>query len=544
MFAIFREVTPLVEPLSLDEAYLDVTENAWGETLATPVAKRLKERIRAETGLTASAGVAPNKFLAKIASGWKKPDGLTVISPDRVEPFLQQLPVDALWGVGPVTARKLRARGIERLVDVRTPIRTALRETVGSLADWLQQLAERHRRSAGRGRTAKRSRRASENTYPEDLTDLGHDSRPRSAKWRATRSAGSSGVSSWRVRSRSRFVTVISRRLRGAIRPRPRATSRRLSPARVRLLEKTDAGRRPVRLLGVSVHNFSGGQAIGSDGDRLPFGESLGRDVATPPESDVTDTWSPTQYEKFRTEREQPFADLLSLIHPAPSMRIVDLGCGTGRLTRRLHTQLNARETIGIDRSPRMLEVAQSEGELPGLQFAVGDIAQFSATGTFNVVFSNAAFHWVEDHAALVERLTASLAPGGQLVFQVPASHEDPSHTVADELATVAPFAAGFNGWRRPQPVLTPEAYARLLYQSGFTEQHVRLVIYPHVLDSREDVIEWMKGTLLTEYQRHLPAELFPAFMDAYRARLLPRLESARPFFFPFKRILCWGRRK
>src|SRR6266581_2760414 len=142
VFAIFREVTPLVEPLSLDEAYLDVTENAWGEPLATPVARRLKDRIRAETGLTASAGVAPNKFLAKIASGWKKPDGLTVISPDRVEPFLQQLPVDALWGVGPVTARKLRARGIERLVDVRAAELQALRDTVGSLADWLRQLAD------------------------------------------------------------------------------------------------------------------------------------------------------------------------------------------------------------------------------------------------------------------------------------------------------------------------------------------------------------------------------------------------------------------
>src|SRR5216684_2985975 len=141
VFTIFREVTPLVEPLSLDEAYLDVTENAWGETLGTAVAKRLKERIKADTGLSASAGVAPNKFLAKIASGWKKPDGLTVISPERVEPFLQQLPVDALWGVGPVTARKLRARGIERLTDVRNTDLSALRDTVGHLAEWLQQLA-------------------------------------------------------------------------------------------------------------------------------------------------------------------------------------------------------------------------------------------------------------------------------------------------------------------------------------------------------------------------------------------------------------------
>ena len=119
VFEIFREVTPLVEPLSLDEAYLDVTENAWGEPLAMNVARRIKDRIREATGLTASAGVAPNKFLAKIASGWKKPDGLTVIAPERVEAFLENLPVDALWGVGPVTAKKLHGAGIHTTRDVR-----------------------------------------------------------------------------------------------------------------------------------------------------------------------------------------------------------------------------------------------------------------------------------------------------------------------------------------------------------------------------------------------------------------------------------------
>src|SRR4029077_12723508 len=171
VFSIFREVTPLVEPLSLDEAYLDVTENSWGETLATAVAKRVKARILEETSLTASAGVAPNKFLAKVASGWKKPDGLTVIHPDRVEPFLQQLPVDALWGVGPVTANKLRARGIERLVDVRTTDERILREAVGSMADWLRQLANGvDDRPVTPHREAKSS--GSENTYPEDLTDI------------------------------------------------------------------------------------------------------------------------------------------------------------------------------------------------------------------------------------------------------------------------------------------------------------------------------------------------------------------------------------
>src|SRR3954469_13531390 len=173
VFDIFRRVTPLVEGLSLDEAYLDVTDNAWGETLGMTVARRIKQEIREATGLTASAGVAPNKFLAKIASGWQKPDGLTVIAPERVEQFLHGLPIDALWGVGPVTAAKLRARGIDRLIDVRTADATLLREAVGSLADWLDQLARGiDDRPVVATRTPKSS--GSENTFAADLTDLAH----------------------------------------------------------------------------------------------------------------------------------------------------------------------------------------------------------------------------------------------------------------------------------------------------------------------------------------------------------------------------------
>src|SRR4051812_31344478 len=129
------------EPISLKEDYLDVTETGGGEPLGRNVALRIKAAIREATNLTASAGVAPNKFLAKIASGWKKPDGLTVIAPERVERFLQGLPVDALWGVGPVTAARLRERGIEKLVDVRNVDDAILRDAVGSWGDWLRQLA-------------------------------------------------------------------------------------------------------------------------------------------------------------------------------------------------------------------------------------------------------------------------------------------------------------------------------------------------------------------------------------------------------------------
>ena len=262
VFAIFREVTPLVEPLSLDEAYLDVTENAWGEPLATRVAKRLKEQIKDATRLTASAGVAPNKFLAKIASGWKKPDGLTVISPERVEPFLQQLNVDALWGVGPVTAGKLRARGIERLVDVRTADPQVLREAVGSLAEWLHQLAHGiDDRQVTPNREAKSS--GSENTYPEDLTDIATmreevaQMATQVVRWLARRELLAKTVT---IKVRYSDFTTVTRSHSAT----PTRVEADVIARAVALLEKTEAGRRSVRLLGVSVHNFC------TDGDLVP----------------------------------------------------------------------------------------------------------------------------------------------------------------------------------------------------------------------------------------------------------------------------------
>jgi len=255
VFKLFRAVTPLVEPLSLDEAYLDVTENAWGEPLGREVARRLKAQIREATGLSASAGVAPNKFLAKIASAWKKPDGLTVIAPERVESFLQKLPVDALWGVGPVTASRLRERGIERLVDVRAADVSVLREAVGSQTDWLRQLAEGHDdRPVVPDRAAKSC--GSENTFNQDLTDLNEI---RSALDEMARDAAS-----WLERKDllcrtvtikvrySDFTTITRSQSHTPATRDPDEIATRACA----LLEKTEAGERPVRLLGVSVHNL------------------------------------------------------------------------------------------------------------------------------------------------------------------------------------------------------------------------------------------------------------------------------------------------
>jgi DNA polymerase IV len=250
---ILHSATELVEPLSLDEAYLDVTENLWGEPLAMNVAQRIKDTIRRELQLTASAGVAPNKFLAKIASGWQKPDGLTVIAPERVEAFLQKLPVEALWGVGPVTAKKLRAIGIERLVDIRTADREVLAKTVGSLADWLVELS--HGRDSRPVEPNRETKSVScETTYAQDLTDLREINQQ--IQLLAEEVAGDLKRKGLRARTVTikvrydNFTTVTrSHTTEYFTDSRPDLVNRAQM-----LLERTEAGARPVRLLGVGAH--------------------------------------------------------------------------------------------------------------------------------------------------------------------------------------------------------------------------------------------------------------------------------------------------
>ncbi len=268
VMAILRSVTPLVEPLSLDEAYLDVTENSLNEPLAMEVAKYLKARIREETSLTASAGVAPNKFLAKIASGWKKPDGLTVIAPERVESFLQKLPVEALWGVGPVTAKKLRAIGIERLVDVRAADEEKLRRAVGSLADWLKRLSYG---DDSRQVTPDRPWKSisAEDTYPEDLVDLKEMRAEieRLAK-RVAASVVKKDLVARTVTIKVRYANFTTVTRSHTEEPATRDAEIILQRALI-LLERTDAPHRPVRLLGVGVHGLSNAAIVHAAGDLL-----------------------------------------------------------------------------------------------------------------------------------------------------------------------------------------------------------------------------------------------------------------------------------
>jgi len=228
------------------------------------------------------------------------------------------------------------------------------------------------------------------------------------------------------------------------------------------------------------------------------------------------------------------------LIEPVASPRVVDLGCGDGRLTATLHERLHASRTLGVDSSAAMLSRATAHAT-ESVSFEETDIGGWRSDGE-DIVFSNAALHWVSDHAAVLERWSAGLGPGAQLAVQVPANADHASHIIAAELASDWLGSAA-----PPDPVaehvLAPEAYAELLDRLGFDRQHVRLQIYPHRLDSSADVVEWVKGTSLTRFKAILDPVDYELFVEEYRRRLLAVLGGRSPYLYTFKRILCWGRR-
>jgi len=243
-------------------------------------------------------------------------------------------------------------------------------------------------------------------------------------------------------------------------------------------------------------------------------------------------SWDVDQYERFKNERAQPFRDLAALIEPRPHMRIIDLGCGTGELTRELHEQLAPSETLGIDSSESMLQKASSSDTL---HFQRGDIESFTTDRPFDLVFSNAALHWIPDHEQLFTRLMPLLVSNGQLAIQMPANHDHPSHRIAAEVA------ASFGIEPRSVNVLAPESYAALLHRLGFVRQHVRLQVYGHVLPSTADVVEWTKGTTLTPYREALSSDRYADFLTEYTNRLVATLGDTRPYFYTFKRVLIWA---
>lgn len=258
VFDVFSHYTPLVEPLSIDEAFLDVTGSKRLFGTALQIARDIKQRIAEATGLTASAGIGPSKFIAKIASDLQKPDGLTLVEPDRVTDFLDPLPITRMWGVGAVMRRKLQKLGIGTIGDLRRMPATVLTARFGRQGTHLHALASGHDpRPVVTARNAKSI--GNEETFPEDILDRAALLRELLAlSLQVGQRLRSSGCVGRTITLKVRYPDFVSV-TRSVTSSEPTSDGQQIYRRCIELLKKTEAGRQPVRLLGIAVSQLTRG---------------------------------------------------------------------------------------------------------------------------------------------------------------------------------------------------------------------------------------------------------------------------------------------
>lgn len=254
-------------------------------------------------------------------------------------------------------------------------------------------------------------------------------------------------------------------------------------------------------------------------------------------------SWDPGQYLQYSEPRLRPARDLLARIPPIDARSIYDLGCGTGNVTRLLSERWPAACVTGVDDAPDML--ARARAQLPTIRWVEQSIANWRADAPPELIFSNAALHWLSDHETLFLRLIEALAPAGILAVQMPHNFHAPSHTAMHDVARDGRWHSRLVNLLGPAPVHDAHFYYSLL------EPHVRTLDiwqteYLHVLEGEDAVKEWAKGTWLKRFLLALPEGDRTAFEAEYarrvRAQYPPRPDGRT--LFPFRRLFIVARAK
>lgn len=256
----------------------------------------------------------------------------------------------------------------------------------------------------------------------------------------------------------------------------------------------------------------------------------------------VTD-WNPAHYLAFADERARPARDLLAQVPLASARRAYDLGCGPGNSTALLVERFPQARVTGIDNSPAMLEAARAA--CPGAQFAFGDLASWQPDDLPDLLFSNAAFQWVPDHLAVLERLAGGLPEGGVLAVQMPDNLNEASHRLMRQAAQQGPWAAKLAGATAARAVLPPvaEYYARL--KPFFRHLDIWHSIYIHPLAGADGIVGWLGSTGLRPFLAPLDAaerEAFAARYTALLAEAYPRQADGK-VLLRFPRLFMVGTR-
>ena len=250
--------------------------------------------------------------------------------------------------------------------------------------------------------------------------------------------------------------------------------------------------------------------------------------------SGKNDGWNPALYSRFEAERTRPARDLLAQVQLASIASAVDLGCGPGNSTELIVQRFPGAAVIGVDSSAAML--AQAGGRLPGCRFSQCDIATWQPEAAPDLIYANAALHWVPDHAALVPRLFAMLAPGGVLAVQMPDNRHEPSHRLMREVAADPRWAGRLAGASEETGVLPATAYYDMLAGAG-AEVEIWRTLFHHRMDSAGAIVEWVRSTGLQPFLRPLDEAERASFLERYEAGVAGeypvRADGKRLLLFP-----------
>jgi len=250
-------------------------------------------------------------------------------------------------------------------------------------------------------------------------------------------------------------------------------------------------------------------------------------------------TWNPGQYLRFGDERTRPCRDLAARIDVAPVRTVIDLGCGPGNSTSILQSLWPDAEITGLDSSPDMIQVARAA--MPGINWVVAEIADWArGNGEFDVVFSNAALQWVDDHQTVYRRLFERVARDGALAVQVPGNHDGPAHRVMREIAA----SSGWRDWFKPGAVREWHVHDLDFYYDVLASRAARLdlweTVYMHIMEGPEAIVEWYKGTGLRPFLEVLADDGARERFCAEYLEGLRRIYPVRPdgrVLFPFHRL-------
>ena len=246
--------------------------------------------------------------------------------------------------------------------------------------------------------------------------------------------------------------------------------------------------------------------------------------------------WDAKQYLRFGAERTRSAFDLLARIDLATPRRIVDLGCGPGNSTGLLRERWPDAEITGLDSSADMLEAARRDHA--GIDFVVGDIAEWTPDDGYDLVFSNAALQWVSDHERLLPRLIKAVAPEGVLAVQMPSNYDFPTHKLMRQAAAEGPWRERLADARPPSPVKPPEFYYNCLAPKC---RHIALweTNYIQVMDGVDAIIAWLHGTGLRPFLARLEEQEQMLFLERYAALLAEHFPPQRDgrILLPYPRL-------